>query len=31
MTEVKESETFKEKARAAVDKKAALGEDIDLK
>jgi Fe-S cluster assembly scaffold protein SufB len=25
------SNTFKEKARAAVDKKAALGEDIDLK
>ncbi|HTY81358.1 MAG TPA: SufD family Fe-S cluster assembly protein [Dehalococcoidales bacterium] len=31
MTETKDSETFKEKARAAVDKKAALGEDIDLK
>jgi Fe-S cluster assembly scaffold protein SufB len=31
VTEVNESATFKEKARAAIDKKAALGEDIDLK
>ncbi len=31
MTNKKTSNTFLEKARAAVDKKAALGEDIDLK
>jgi uncharacterized protein len=31
MTKINESATFKEKARAAVDKKAAIGEDIDLK
>ncbi|MGD0794912.1 MAG: SufD family Fe-S cluster assembly protein [Dehalococcoidales bacterium] len=31
MTKTSESNTFKAKARAAIDKKAALGEDIDLK
>jgi len=31
MTKKKASNTFQEKAKAAIDKKAALGEDIDLK